>query len=168
MCSAIDLLIQVRWVAAPKMATSTLNESICEDIILYPLSHLLVMGQLCIRSGCNTEYHCNLILGRLHWLQLFTEPNVAYKFLKNPKSCMVVQLRFWHEKSVINRFNCNVYGGLLEKRAFQAGCRMYFICIDFHIRKPYWWKVSFANHNISDWVTNYKERENTLKSFYRK
>lgn len=53
--------------SGPKMATSTLNESICEDVSLYPVSPLLVMAQLCIRrSGCNTEYQCNLILGRLY------------------------------------------------------------------------------------------------------
>lgn len=69
---------------------STLNESICEDISLHSASPLLVMGQLCIRRGCNTAYNCNIILGRLYLLQLFAEPSVAYKFLKNPKSCLGV------------------------------------------------------------------------------
>lgn len=39
------------------MATSTLNESVCEDINLHSVSCLLVMGQSCIRrGGCNREY----------------------------------------------------------------------------------------------------------------
>jgi len=48
-------------------------------------------------------------------VQLFTESNLAYKFLKNPESRMSIWLRFWHENSVVDIFWCNIYGVQFEK-----------------------------------------------------